>query len=656
MKTVEEILKAVPTDEDALRCKCSLLIEQSKFDDALRLLSSGALEHSMAFEKAYCLYRLGRLQDALSVLSQVSASSQQVARLQLQAQLHYRMGSPKEAIKQYSQLFQQYGADGMEVRTNVLAAYVAGGKAAEVPAVMEAMKMSAQDSFEVSFNAACALLEAGSLGEAERQLQLAQRLGEEALYEEDLAEDEVALELAPVTAQLAYVAARLGRSDDAIAACQALLALPLDDDATAAVATANLCALLVGRGPADKRVAGECFKKLEGFVERGGGTAKLKRSLETRLGATQREALLYDYAVLALMAGKLEAAKDGIRALERQPSPPAALPLLQAAQLVADRKLAEASALLAAAGTGQALAPALMRVQLAALAGDAQQALQLLRDLPGVQSRPGVVATQAALMEQAGDIQGAASLLSAALTQHAQQQAGAGAGARRWLLSRLAALELRRGGLQEARRHLEQLMAGEGAGDAETAELLPRYARLTALCTPAAAPALAAALPTVAPAGGVPLQEVDALENASVSLAASGGGRRGCAAAGVPVPASQKKRGAGGEGEEVAKQKKRRKRRKRLPKGYDPANPPPPPDPERWLPKWERSDAKRKHKKKQREKEAAKGSQGAGKVDESLDRTHATDDGGKAAAGGSKPTLPARPAGGKGKKGGKGRR
>lgn len=57
---------------------------------------------------------------------------------------------------------------------------------------------------------------------------------------------------------------------------------------------------------------------------------------------------------------------------------------------------------------------------------------------------------------------------------------------------------------------------------------------------------------------------------------------------------------------------------------YDPENPPPPPDPERWLPKWQRSDAKKKHKKKHRGQEAIKGSQGAGKVDESLDRTHAT--------------------------------
>jgi hypothetical protein len=41
-------------------------------------------------------------------------------------------------------------------------------------------------------------------------------------------------------------------------------------------------------------------------------------------------------------------------------------------------------------------------------------------------------------------------------------------------------------------------------------------------------------------------------------------------------------------------QRKRRKHRKRLPKNFDPENPGPMPDPERWLPKWQRSDYKKK--------------------------------------------------------------
>lgn len=44
-----------------------------------------------------------------------------------------------------------------------------------------------------------------------------------------------------------------------------------------------------------------------------GGTAKLKKGLDSRLGAAQKEALLSNYAALALLAGKVDAAKDAIR-------------------------------------------------------------------------------------------------------------------------------------------------------------------------------------------------------------------------------------------------------------------------------------------------------------------------------------------------------
>ena len=48
--------------------------------------------------------------------------------------------------------------------------------------------------------------------------------------------------------------------------------------------------------------------------------------------------------------------------------------------------------------------------------------------------------------------------------------------------------------------------------------------------------------------------------------------------------------------------RKRRKRKARLPKGFDPDNPGPPPNPERWLPKWQRSDFKRRRGQRRRDK------------------------------------------------------
>ena len=44
----------------------------------------------------------------------------------------------------------------------------------------------------------------------------------------------------------------------------------------------------------------------------------------------------------------------------------------------------------------------------------------------------------------------------------------------------------------------------------------------------------------------------------------------------------------------VVREKKKRKQKPRLPKNFDPENPGPKPDPERWLPKWQRSDFKKK--------------------------------------------------------------
>lgn len=57
--------------------------------------------------------------------------------------------------------------------------------------------------------------------------------------------------------------------------------------------------------------------------------------------------------------------------------------------------------------------------------------------------------------------------------------------------------------------------------------------------------------------------------------------------------------------------KKPKKKKPRFPVGYDPSLPNgglPLPDPERWLPKWQRAEAKKKAKKR-RDKEAVKGSQ-----------------------------------------------
>lgn len=68
--------------------------------------------------------------------------------------------------------------ESLELRTNVIAAYVCGGKAEQVPEVAKNMRIAAGDGSDVGFNMACALLQLGSFADAEQQLQLALRSGE----------------------------------------------------------------------------------------------------------------------------------------------------------------------------------------------------------------------------------------------------------------------------------------------------------------------------------------------------------------------------------------------------------------------------------------------------------------------------------------------
>ena len=70
--------------------------------------------------QAYCLYRSARFAEALGALTAVP-EERAVARLQLQAQLCYRMGRYADAIAAYSELFQKHKVRGYVGLANRLA-------------------------------------------------------------------------------------------------------------------------------------------------------------------------------------------------------------------------------------------------------------------------------------------------------------------------------------------------------------------------------------------------------------------------------------------------------------------------------------------------------------------------------------------------------
>eukprot|EP00884_Botryococcus_braunii_P009741 jgi/Botrbrau1/18769/Bobra.0386s0088.1 len=610
LKTVEEILRLSPNDKDALYSKAVLLIDSSKLEEALVVIKDHNLSKELAFEKAYCLYRLANYAEALEALESVD-EDRIIPKLHLQAQLYYRQGKYAEAINTYNLLFQTHKVSTAELHTNVLAAYISGSRSSEVPAVMEALRITAKESPDIAFNNACSVLESGDYAAAEKQLLLAMRLGKEMLMEEDAGEDETEEELAPMVVQLAYVAAQLGRRGEAVESYEGVSSKGLADEATSTIAINNLVAerMRLCREKDIKKLAHDCLKKMEGMLDKVGGH-NLKAGLETRLSEQQKEGLSLNMALLLLLGNRKEPASDLLRNLAKRWPNSSRVRLARAALLIRDGLPDQAEALLAELPSSS-LDATLLRAQLALSSHNHQLALKLLEGLAesGLGDKPAVLATRIDLLEQVGEVDGARSLVEGALAKIGgprRKGSRAPAGSREdqaghvWLLQCAASLALKARDTQEALRRYKELEAVDPAAAAASGLL----SQLTAarLAEGESVP-LVSDLPPIPP---LPPAEVDDLEAAFLG---SGKMRKHVAL--------QKKRAGGVE---EAAPRKRRKHKKLLPKNFDPENPGPPPDPERWLPKWQRSDYKKKRARR-KDKDAMKGSQGAGKVDDSLDRT-----------------------------------
>lgn len=85
------------------------------------------------------------------------------------------MGDFSSCISTYEELLENYEVDSDDLKGNIIAAYVSGGRSRDAQGVMDSMKVSAKISFSLAYNAVCALIERGDLSGAEEHFLLARR-------------------------------------------------------------------------------------------------------------------------------------------------------------------------------------------------------------------------------------------------------------------------------------------------------------------------------------------------------------------------------------------------------------------------------------------------------------------------------------------------
>lgn len=604
------VLALAPGDQDAMAAKLYVLIETSRTKVALELLAQTGASGGFPFEYAYCLYKEGRVEDALRQLENIPMH-REMDKKRLEAQLYYRLERYEDCIRVYTELFRApFHEDSIEAKANLVAAYVATGKSCEISAALADVGIDPEESLEVSFNVACGLIANGRLQDAREQLIKTQRIGEETLFDEGLEDDEVAEELAGVDAQMAYVDA-VGRDGDlaaAVAGNDRVIGLEGPDDMANVVAAANGVLLQVAQDPRDRKPAQERLKRLEPFLERSGGLLKIKSPLEDRLGKRACIGVLSAYACGSLVANKADHAREAVRSLETMYPGDAVGSLLVAAISAKEGKTKDALACLdkvSLSQEGVGLAAVSLRAQLKAQAKSYIEAADALGDArlsPDVAALPSVVATRSALYELGGDLTKAEQAVLSALS--------AGGATNAWAHKKLAKIKLASGDLAAATEYLLQLTRVDATAweDSEVLKLLPR-------CIACSDPSKHADVGGHDPFSGAAEVDVDALEAQAGSMLAAKENWRDVGERGEGGDADAAGRQEQGE----VKSKKRRKKRKIMyPKGFDPEHPErtPQPDPERWLPKWQRSGNKKLRKKMAKN---ATGSQGAGKIDTSLD-------------------------------------
>ncbi|CAN4075889.1 unnamed protein product [Withania somnifera] len=579
VKVSDQILAAAPGDEDAIRCKVVALVKADFIEEALAAIKECSKRASLdlSFFKAYCLYRQNKLEEALESLKGQEGSSESML---LESQIFYRLGKMGASVDIYQKL-QKSTIDSLEI--NLVACLVSAGRASEVQGTLDSLRVKATSSFELAYNTACSLIEREKYKDAEQQLLSARRIGRETLMEENLADDDVETELAPIAVQIAYVHQILGNTQEAVAAYTDLVKRNLADESSLAVAVNNLIAL---KGPKD---VSDGLRKLDKLIEKSDGPEKfqLARGLDLKLSQKQREAIYTNRVLLLLHSNKMDQARELVGALPGI-FPDSLMPILQAAVHVRENKAAKAEEILGVYADklpDRSKVLLLARAQVAAAAGHPQIAADSLAKIPDIQHKPATVATIVSLKERAGDTDGADAVFDSAIRWWSNAMTEDNK--LNTIMQEAAAFKLRHGRKEEAARLYEQLVKSHGSiealvgliqtaahGDIEKAEAYEKQLK---------------------PLPGLKAIDVDSLEKTSGAKHAEKGPNAGSTET--------------YEAKSKDKAKKKRKRKPKYPKGFDPANPGPPPDPERWLPKRERSS----YRPKRKDKRAAqiRGSQGA---------------------------------------------
>jgi signal recognition particle subunit SRP72 len=615
MKTCNKILNVAPVDTTAFHCKIVCLIQMAKFDNALQQMGDNenlAPEEGLVFEKAYAYYRLNRPKDALDALGGMTSKSLDPRCKELKAQVLYKMEKYEECFTVYRDIIKNTGADEdfeTERLTNLLAASVliesgSGKGAFDVPIDDD------QETYEILYNSACKLLAEERWEEAEKALIRAEKMCLEQLQEdEDEDEEDIERETGVIRVQIGFAVQMQGKEKEAQAIYNGVLKNKPTDIGVIAAASNNIISLNKDQNIFDSK------KRIKAATAEG---------LEHKLPASHRMAIARNNALLAMYTNQVDVCRSlvqeladtfGVESNDRD--------MITAGVLSRAGKTKEAvKVLLGGADNKNDLEKILIATQIYLEKGEVDSALKLLDGLPKEEKYlSGILSAMVTLYLAKGDRHAVAALLkdAVAFSKSSNRKDGMSI-----VWRKAAEFHLKGNEPAVAAQSLEELIKIDPEDRQTLAQLVLAYAKFDLKKALAASKKL--------PKFSYGSVDVEALESSTFLGAKHASRTAGQAKTPGGIASPKISKDDLGEDEKTKIKKKRKNRH--MPKNF---NPDVDPDPERWLPRRERTGY-RKPRKDRRKGEKFTGAQGtAAGQSETYDYSSKK----SAAAGGAVPKSPA---------------
>jgi len=249
--TCDKILKLIPNDADAIKAKVITHIHLGEYKKAIDAIVKADKPSSLLFELSYSYYRSNQNDEALEQISNFlddNSIDEDLKNqcLQLKAQILYRMEKYYDALQIYQDILKNTNEDDPyyeEILSNYYAVKAAFKNYDNITIIKDNIKENSTDTYELAYNSACILIAEEKYDEAEKLLETAKSICREALLEEDYAEVEIEEELSIIIVQLAYVKQLKGNTKQANDLYQSVLKLKSADEVVTAIALNNVIAI-----------------------------------------------------------------------------------------------------------------------------------------------------------------------------------------------------------------------------------------------------------------------------------------------------------------------------------------------------------------------------------------------------------------------------